>query len=497
MRKHTFGFVLLVCSPVLLAQPQSDQRLPPLPGSPPKLGQTPPPDPVTLQRLTKPPVPQFKFQFDDKAPVKNFIPQAKRNPTKFRFIDDLSQAPELSLHSHVKHDAKPSEALKKLAERTAKVRHVNKNDHDAFIKGLIEHRKDLTGLPFLMGEKCRQTKLKRQRFATSVGAIHALRGQQVTISISQMRQAQQMLAKAFWDSFAKNSQAIAQHSTPALEREFSSIDVDALMQILAPESDAMLIGFVRYLSKVPSEKSTVTLAKLAIFSEGKSVRDAAIEALQLRREKHYTVILEQGLCYPYPAVAERACEAITQLQRKDLISTLVTALQSSDPRLPRATKTKDGTKIVVRELVRINHHRNCLMCHAPGMMKNDGTVLQVQIPLPTQELPSPSQSGGYGSSTIPDIVVRTDVTYLRQDFSRMLPVRDADLWPKMQRFDFLVRERALTQEEVRAFEASRKGSKSITPYQSAIQKALEKLTGKKAKPDAKAWRKALSQRDGT
>jgi hypothetical protein len=43
------------------------------------------------------------------------------------------------------------------------------------------------------------------------------------------------------------------------------------------------------------------------------------------------------------------------------------------------------------------------------------------------------------------------VTYLRQDFSVMMTVPDAHPWPELQRFDFLVRERKLTADEVEAY----------------------------------------------
>ena len=44
-----------------------------------------------------------------------------------------------------------------------------------------------------------------------------------------------------------------------------------------------------------------------------------------------------------------------------------------------------------------------------------------------------------------------DVTYLRQDFSAMLPVAEAHPWPEMQRFDFPVRERNVTEDEAAAY----------------------------------------------
>src|SRR5262249_39145541 len=118
------------------------------------------------------------------------------------------------------------------------------------------------------------------------------------------------------------------------------------------------------------------------------------------------------------------------------------------------------------------------------------TLIPAPIPIPGEPLPSFSQ--GYQNST-PDIFVRVEVTYLRQDFSMMQPVKDAILWPEMQRFDFLVRERILTENEAKAFQeklATREPGSS--PYQRAALAALRELTGRDAEPTGPAWRKALN-----
>src|SRR5262249_5807747 len=162
------------------------------------------------------------------------------------------------------------------------------------------------------------------------------------------------------------------------------------------------------------------LAKLAIFSPEEEVRNAAIEGLKTRRERDYTDILLQGFRYPLPAVSKRAAEAMVKLERKDLLVNLIEVRESPDPRLPGAEKGKT----VVRELVKVNPHKNCLLCHAPGNTENTPEgVLKVAVPLPGEPLPKPAE-GGYQSTPppSPDIVVRIDMTYLRQDFSMMMPV---------------------------------------------------------------------------
>ena len=231
------------------------------------------------------------------------------------------------------------------------------------------------------------------------------------------------------------------------------------------------------------------LAKLVIFSPEDEVRAAAIEGLKLRREKDYTDVLIQGFRYPLPAVAKRSAEALVKLERKDLLANLVEVLESPDPRLP-ARSASDG--FVVRELVKVNHHKNCLLCHAPGNTENTPEgVLKVAVPLPGEPLAKPSE-GGYNSTPppTPDIVVRLDMTYLRQDFSVMMPVSEAHPWPEMQRFDFLVRTRTLTSAEAQAYvEADEPGR--LSPYHRSALFALRELTGRDTEPTAAAWRKLL------
>ena len=97
---------------------------------------------------------------------------------------------------------------------------------------------------------------------------------------------------------------------------------------------------------------------------------------------------------------------------------------------------------VAHELVRVNHLRNCLLCHAPAeRLQTPAETLVAEVPVPTEPLPDTSSYGRSDSN----LLVRIDVTYLRQDFSAMLDVRDwsAESWTPSQRFDFFVRRRVL------------------------------------------------------
>jgi hypothetical protein len=120
-------------------------------------------------------------------------------------------------------------------------------------------------------------------------------------------------------------------------------------------------------------------------------------------------------------------------------------------------------------------------------------ALTASVPVPDEPLPSPSQ--GYNDPIVPDIVVRIDVTYLRQDFSLPMPVADANPWPEMQRFDFLVQSRALTEEQAKTYreELASREPGHVPPHRRAVLVALRELTGRDAEPTSQAWRHLLDR----
>src|SRR5262249_30478812 len=117
----------------------------------------------------------------------------------------------------------------------------------------------------------------------------------------------------------------------------------------------------------------------------------------------------------------------------------------------------------------------------------------VTAPIPTPGEPMNPPSSPYGPSSNPDVVVRVDVTYLRQDFSVMQPVADSHPWPALQRFDFLVRPRVLTEKEAAEYREKLTPHERgrLSPYHRAILAALRELTGRDAAPTPQAWRELL------
>ena len=446
---------------------------------------------------------RFSFTIDPTTPLKDLLPTPPKAkaPSRRGPAADLASVPELDFQAALAKNAAQEEPAQRTAHMLAKINFLNGKKPDGFLQALRADRSDLDGLPFAMGDACR-TRGERSR--------------QFTLAVTSLRQALQTAAAA---QDPNTGQPAGEHQRAASfweqyealciqqDRGASQIDRDrredvaltrvaALMQVLAPETPDMRLKLVQHLSGVPQAEATRALARLAIFSAEEEVRKAAVEALQVRRERDYTDVLVKGLHYPWPAVAQRSAEAVAKLERTDLAPLLVSMLDDPDPRSPVSQQIDDKPALVVHEMVRINHHRNCLLCHSPG--NTDGVsqeALKAPIPLPNEQLGSPAN--GYQSST-PELLVRIDVTYLRQDFSLLQPVEDANPWPEMQRFDFLVRTRTVTDEEAKAFreKLDKREAGRPSPYQRAALSALRDLTGKDAAPTAEAWRKILEQSAG-
>ena len=429
---------------------------------------------------------RFKFRFDPKTPLNVLLPAPAKVSSNLPppLNENLSKVPELSFGEPISKAQTKTQAIKETAHAIAKVNHLNQQKIDGFMEALIAHRSDLRGLPFLMGQQCRTCEEQARIFAAIA--------QRLNQSMRNARNQDQTDIAEFLDGSIK--QVKGQVSRTNLDYYYRA-SVAAAVQILMPESERFRVGLAKYLATVPHVDATRALARLALFSAEDEVRAAAIEGLKLRREKDYADVLLAGFQYPLAPVAKRAAEALVKLDRKDLTANLVDVLEQSDPRLP-VKKTVEGKEVaVVHELVRVNHNRSCVLCHAPGNTENvPQGGLTVAVPLPTEPLPKPSD-GGYQSvpPPSPDIVVRLDMTYLRQDFSMMMPVSDPHPWPEKQRFDFFVRARALTPQEAQAYEPCCEADEPgrLSPYHRAALYALRELTGRDTAPTAAAWRTML------
>jgi HEAT repeats len=417
-------------------------------------------------------------KFEPNRSVKDLLPAAFGHSLKPRLPKTLAEVAEIGLESPLSATLKADEAFEHVAHLMDKVNLANAKNQDAFAVALLEKRDDIHGIPMTMGEGCR---LKPERAANFLNEL------------SQLRTAMAQ---------SPNGNGLSSRMPHVNNEKLTSARIAGMMQVLGPEGVQMRQEMIKFLSAEASTEATEALAKLAVFSEEEQVRTAAIDTLKNRKDQDYTAILVRGLSYPWPAVAQNAANAIVKLNRKDLMGHLVDALEQPDPRAPQ---TQNG-KQVVREMVKINHLRNCMLCHPPGSADQNlqfdgggkgmpGGPLLAQVPIPNQPLPaSPGNGGGYGQFTVPDTVVRFDVTYLRQDFSVMLNVEDHQPWPQTQRFDFIVRTREVTEKDAQTYRnlLRQAGVGDQSPYQRVAVAALREMTGRDAS-SAPAWRQIIEQ----
>ena len=473
---------------------------------------------------------QYKFDIDPKTPLAELLPLAPpQSPPEFLQAADLSLVPLVDFQkpwtggklTNEERAAATDVAKIQLAHQMAKINFANKQKTDRFVELLMAHRADLAGLPFSMGDACRQQGNERKTFKSTVANVRNFLAPGKTNGGGVQHHAEQ-----FWRNHTYHrtqADGTNLNKTAEVATIGQRSEIAGLMQILGPEPAEYHVGLVQRLAEFEKkdrteQEATLALAKLAVFSPDEGTRLNARTALQKRDAGPADAVLLRGLRYPWPSVAQNAAEAVVQLKRTDLVPELVKMLEESDPRRP-VVRERAGKKVAeVRELVRINHHRNCLLCHPPGNTqdlitteemskevvvdpKNNGRTVHIRIksfspdaeigamPLPTE--PFPTGPNPYGSPGNPDMFVRADVTYLRQDFSMFQKVANSHPWPEMQRFDFLVRSRVVTEKEAAMVDAAFAGQEANSPYRQAALATLRRLTGRDAGSTAQEWRTAL------
>jgi mono/diheme cytochrome c family protein len=234
-----------------------------------------------------------------------------------------------------------------------------------------------------------------------------------------------------------------------------------LSQMLCAETVPVRLQLTKMLDATKGPNASVALARQTLFDLSPQVRQAAIQALTARPRAEYRNTLTAGFRYPLPVVAERAAEALTAVEDRGAAADLVKLLDLPDPAAPVVNEKK---KWAAAEIVKVNHLRNCVLCHAPA--RNDGDPVRGFVPVPGEKIPVAYYGQGDGD------FVRADVTYLRQDFSLMEDVPDPGKWPARQRFDYMVRQRELTEQEI----ADRPEPAKSYPQREAVRLALKQLT---------------------
>src|SRR5579884_3855922 len=269
-----------------------------------------------------------------------------------------------------------------------------------------------------------------------------------------------------------------------------------LVQMMQVEEEPIRLEMIGQLDKIGSAKASAALAKRALFDSSAEARKAAVAALKKRQPKEYMPELLKGFRHPWPAVAEHAADALAKLKPPESEAALVQLLDKTDPRAPfRDPKTK---KLMVPEMVRINHLRNCFLCHAASAGEGDG-LLVASLPEPSrlvqkgknkdqlkrtnnQEKPASSTGRPYYAPPVKD-AVRADLTFLRQDFSAMLKGKDG----KPERFDFFIRTRRAKPEDWLGLS----DNDMDYPQRKSVLRALRKITGKDGGDSPGRWRELL------
>jgi hypothetical protein len=261
---------------------------------------------------------------------------------------------------------------------------------------------------------------------------------------------------------------------PLPGNKFAPADaVPAVVQILQAEAEPSRELMVEWLEKAPTAAASRGLARTALFDVSPKVRERAVRALKARPAEEYRAAVLEGFRHPWPPVAEHAAELLVAVADRTAVPRLKKMLDEPDPQLPvmRSDSTKPWQ---VQELVRLNHLQNCRLCHATSRDKEE--LLRGRIPVVGESLVPVYYGGSLGE------FVRADVTFLRQDFSIMQPVEKAAPWPTMQRFDFLLRWRDATDEELEA--QRKKPANASYPQRDAVLWAIEGLAAKAPPPKA-------------
>ncbi len=173
---------------------------------------------------------------DPKTPLADLLPAAPKGVFKptARFLDDLRNVPEVTFQESLSNKLTSEKATFEIAHQLTKIRHVNQQKSDAFLEALIDHRGDLKGMPFAMGEACRTIGMRAKYLAFFSAATRS-----AVVEATEANPAPRINPDKFWAVMAKRLQAAEeQPSKPqcAQDRDdFEAARVTALMQVLAPK----------------------------------------------------------------------------------------------------------------------------------------------------------------------------------------------------------------------------------------------------------------------
>ena len=419
-----------------------------------------------------------EFQKAKDYVYKNGPPEMKLRLSIDKFDRYLEEPSSLSDDMKRYFEGAKGRLVRKL--RSARGRSTNPADGIAMqpLLAVLAKRKDLQGLPLAMGKECKSDTdeihdLKQVSFAVgrTVGEFNGSLGS---------RDAAQN--DAFRNLSIKEmvSLCMKDHAANPTSQKLKTID-----QILQIDHPRLRLEMIESLRDSGTDAAVELMVKKAKFDIEPQVRIAATEALADIDAKQYRDSLLEGLDYPWHVVAEHSAEALVRLNDQDAIPSLIDMLDLPHPQFP----IESNGELLQRELVGINHMRNCLLCHAPSISESDsvrGLIPHESRPLPQHYYDS------QGAGVVP-YAVRADITYLEQDFSVVRPVENHGPWPSEQRFDYVVQQKKLTPNEAK--QVARQISQTPNRNRNAVIFALRELTGETPVDNSSYnWRNIMAAR---
>jgi hypothetical protein len=345
---------------------------------------------------------------------------------------------------------------------------------------LLPWRADLRGLSFLKDPDCRIGKEAAENLHILAPALHE---SVIEAAIVHPDPVHPDLSRPDPEPLRKD---LMNSATKDKWRKADAIPT--LLQILQTESGPVRLLLVEFLREMDDPRATAALAIRALVDLSPEVRRAAVSALADRAAEDYRDLLLAGFRHPWPPVAEHAAEALAALQDRASVPALVSLLDRPAPSQPWSSLEGSRRTFVVRELVRVNHFRNCLLCHPPSTSETD--LVRAQVPSTTKPF---DPSGAYEQDK-EGVLVHADVTYLRPDFSIVQPVSNPPSgWPTFQRFDYLTRTRLLDAAEARRLASD--SDRVTVEYRGNVLFTLRQLTGANAGDKAADWRTWLGTAD--
>jgi HEAT repeat protein len=417
-------------------------------------------EPATTPEKPQPPI-------DEPPPQKPDMKEPAPKAVAFKRYDKSSEedlrkqlllVPEVSLDSVPRTSAQLQATAKQMAKG------------DIAFQGpvaLLSQRPDLQGLPLRMGADCQVGKEPAENLQVLSRKMRVVMESTIPKDGVDLRPDADKLRSALLDDQKK--EWLRPEAVPCL------------LQLLQAENSPVRLIMVECLGQIKDTRATQALAMRAMTDLNPAVREAAARELLDRPREDYEPLLLAGLRYPWVPVAFHAAETLAFVKDREALPQLVKLLDQPDATQPFTVRQGAKETPMVREVVRINHLSNCLMCHPASVARTD--LVRGAVPTPGQPLPPPSTPSQYYDNG--SIFVHADTTYLKQDFSVMQPVPQHDQWPEYQRFDYMVRVRRPLLFEL---ESQKKRDGKRTGSHDAVLFALREISGQDLGGTAQDWK---------